>query len=151
MPIVLEPPELARLVDFAERPRVDDWSLRAAMVRYAQPEPEQVGTIVELVRRIEWALQAEMKPLEADGAALWTDATTGADPDDPVRARIVALLRATLEMDQVGDALTRWAVDPHQPRPTAEVDRVTADVDARLDAINVPHQDREEVRRRMRG
>jgi hypothetical protein len=28
MPVEVEPPELARLLDFAERPRADEWSLR---------------------------------------------------------------------------------------------------------------------------
>jgi hypothetical protein len=148
MPTELEPPELAQLVDFAERPRVGDWSLRAALVRYAQPEPEQVGQIVELVRRIEWALQAESKLLASEGPAVWATLASGPDGADGPNARTVALLRAATEMDQLGDVLARWAVDAAGSRPTAEVDDVTADVASRLDAINVPREDQDNARRR---
>jgi hypothetical protein len=117
------------------------------MVRYAQPEPEQVGRIVELVRRIEWALQAEAKLLQSEGPQLWAALIETDDPGGP-NARTVALLRATTEMDGLGDRLARWAVDPSQPRPTDEVDEVTTDVAARLDAINVPREDQEDARRR---
>src|SRR5262249_41526556 len=64
VPVELQPPELARLVDYAERPRRDDWSLRAALVRYAQPEPQRVSAILDLVRRIEWALRPHQKLLD---------------------------------------------------------------------------------------
>src|SRR5262249_49752634 len=67
----IEPPQLACLVDFAERPRIRDWSLRAALVRYAQPEPERVNRVVELVRRIEWALRSHRKAIERAGQEIW--------------------------------------------------------------------------------
>src|SRR4051812_11321024 len=102
MPIELEPPELAQLVDFAERPRVDDWSLRAALVRYASPEPERVAQLVELMRRLEWALKQETKELERDGVAIWArcnDDTAPAPDDD---SKVVAVLAATAEIDRLG-------------------------------------------------
>ena len=58
VPADIEPPELARLLDFAERPRTQDWSLRAALVRYAQPRPQSVSDLLDLVRRLEAALAA---------------------------------------------------------------------------------------------
>jgi len=110
------PPELAALVDFAERPRVDYWSLRSALVRYAQPEPQRVSDLLDVVRRVEWALA---KKPNLDG-----------------------LLAITRELDALGDELAAWAVDITQPQPDADVDRVVADVATRLDQIGVPQQER---------
>ena len=39
-------------LDVAERPRSTGWSLRAALVRYAQPQPQRASDLIELVRRI---------------------------------------------------------------------------------------------------
>ena len=52
----IEPPELAALVDPAERPRAENWSLRAALTRYAQPQPQRASAVIELLRRTEAAL-----------------------------------------------------------------------------------------------
>ena len=68
----VEPPELAQLLDFAERPHVDNWSLRAALVRYAQPQPQRVEDLLDLVRRIQAALGAQSATFQRDGDALWT-------------------------------------------------------------------------------
>jgi hypothetical protein len=113
--------ELARLIDFAERPRTHDWSMRAALCRYAQPQPVRVSTVLDLVRRIEFALQ---------GAASAGDAYLG------------ELLRAASQLDHLGDTLAEWAVDRDEPRPDGVVDAVTADVARRLEALGVPHEDR---------
>ena len=51
VPAEIEPVELARVVDFAERSRVGDWSLRSALVRYAEGQPERVSQVLEQVRR----------------------------------------------------------------------------------------------------
>lgn len=44
------------LLNFAELARSDDWSLRSALVRAAQPEPVRAAAVLELVRRCEGAL-----------------------------------------------------------------------------------------------
>ena len=44
-------PDPGLLADLSERPRTERWSLRAALVRYAQPEPERAGSVLEVVRR----------------------------------------------------------------------------------------------------
>ncbi len=93
MPVELQPPELARLVDYAERPRDDDWSLRAALVRYAQPEPQRVSAILDLVRRLEWALRPHQKLLEREGPALWDALEHGGGPTTGAAALTVELLR----------------------------------------------------------
>ena len=58
------PDDGIRLVDYAESPRVDDWSLRGALVRYAQPEPARASAVLELVRRTDGALKPFARGLE---------------------------------------------------------------------------------------
>ena len=38
--------DLDRLVDYAGLARVGDWSLRSALVRFAQPEPERAAALL---------------------------------------------------------------------------------------------------------
>jgi hypothetical protein len=137
VPAELQPTELARLVDFAERPRVDDWSLRAALVRYAQREPQRVSTILELVRRIDFALKPQAKTLEKEGPTIW--AGIGAGSTDA----LVELLRTTQELDGLGDRLATWAVDRDGDPPDDVVDAVTARVARQLDDQGVPREQRE--------
>jgi hypothetical protein len=143
VPAEIEPPELARLVDFSERPRTDDWSLRSALVRYAQPQPQRVNDILDLVRRVEWALGKQSKRVEREGAALWSALECGDDGDD-----LVALLRAAQELDRLGDVVVAWAVDRSGESPDTRVDAVVADVGRRLDALGVPHEERPGPRNR---
>jgi len=139
MPAEIEPPELARLVDFAERPRTRDWTLRSALVRYAQPEPQRVNDVLELVRRVDAALGKSAAKLGRDGPAFW-DALEqdGSGPDEYV----VGVLHEARKLDSLGDVLATWAIDRAGERPNADVDRVVADVAKRLDALGVPREER---------
>lgn len=140
MSVEIEPLQLARLIDFAERPRTRDWSLRAALVRYAQPEPERANRILELVRRIEWALRSHRRAIERAGQEIWS-ALQG-DADGAARhADVVALLDVTSEFDRLGDMLAGWAVDVVGERPNAAVDAVTEAVARRLDELGVPREE----------
>lgn len=142
MPAEIEPPELARLVDFAERPRVEDWSLRAALVRYAQPEPQRVNDLLDRVRRLEFALGPHSKTIEQQGDAIWRALEDG-DSSSAEIGDVVQLLDAAREIDRLGDVLAAWAVDISRPRPNAAVDATIADVGERLDALGVPHEERQ--------
>src|SRR5690349_3551130 len=71
VPAEVEPAELAQLLDFAERSHTENWSLRAALVRYAQPQPQRVNDLLELVRRIQGALGAQSRILQRDGEEIW--------------------------------------------------------------------------------
>jgi len=143
VPAEIEPPELARLVDFAERPRSHDWSLRAALTRYAQPQPQRVGDLIDLVRRIEFAMRPHLKALGRDGTAFWA-ALQSAEGDDSVDPAVVGLLRAMVEVDQLGDVLAEWASDPaSREPPDAAVDAVTAEVAGRLEQLGVPREERQ--------
>ncbi len=144
----VEPPELARLIDFAERPREHDWSLRSALVRYAQPEPARVNTVLELVRRIEGALQPHRKLIERGGEDLWNAVTAHDPPPAEPDGFVVAVLRATTQLDGLGDTLAAWAVEPAGERPNAEVDAVTDSLARHLDDLGVTREERPPARGR---
>lgn len=55
------------LLQVAESPRVDDWTLRSALVRFAQPEPELSSAILESVRRTQAALDPMVRELLRHG------------------------------------------------------------------------------------
>jgi hypothetical protein len=141
VPAEIEPPELARLLEFAERPRTEDWSLRAALTRYAQPQPQRVSDVLELVRRVEFAVRPHLKSIDRDGGGYW-QALRSADSTGPVDP-IVGLLGVMVDLDRLGDVLAEWAADPSRERPDAAVDAVTADVARRLDALGVPREERQ--------
>lgn len=140
MPAEVEPPELARLLDYAERPRVRDWSLRAALCRYAQPQPERVSTVLDLMRRTEFALAPHIKTVERGGPNHWRAVETGEATCD-VDPLVAGLLGAMVELDRLGDVLAEWAVDRAGERPDAAVDAVAIEVGRRLDDLGVPHED----------
>jgi hypothetical protein len=141
VPAEIEPAALALLVDFSERPRVEDWSLRAALVRYAQPEPQRVNDLLDVVRRTEWALGAHAATIARDGPDLWAVLEGGRVAKEP-DARLVGILHAARELDRLGDVLSHWAVARTDGGLDEEVDRVIEHVGRRLDALGVPHQER---------
>lgn len=133
----IDVPELAALVDLAERPRADGWSLRAALVRYAQPEPMRVSRLLDLYRRLEFALAEHLAELRSDGEALWSALDADPAADEPHQ---VGMLRAMREIDRVGDDLAAWAARREGDRPDAAVDAVIDDLTTRLDELGVPEQ-----------
>jgi hypothetical protein len=143
-----EPPELARLLDFAERPRTGDWSLRSALVRYAQANPERVSLVLDLVRRIEAGLHPHARLQAKEGPELWRSLETGIVPAAPAGALVVGLLQAAVELDRVADRLATWAVDRNGDRPDDDVDAVVRDVAQRLDDLGVAREERQGPPRR---
>lgn len=115
----------AEELDFTERPRPPEgWSLRAALTRYAQGQPQRVADLLEVVRRIQFGL-----------AKVDTDLQPCID-----------------EIDVVADALAVWAADPWRAeRPDTAVDAVTASVTRQLDALGVPVEERPARAPRGRG
>jgi len=148
VPADVEPAELAQLLDFAERPHAENWSLRAALVRYAQPQPQRVNDVLDIVRRIQAALAVHTATLQRDGAAVWEALEHDTRP--AAMAPLVELLDAAREIDRLGDALADWAVDITRPRPDDEVDAVIADVSGRLERLGVPTEERTPPRRGRR-
>lgn len=129
----VQTPDLARLLDFAERPRVADWSLRAALTRYGQPQPQRASDVTVLLRRIDFALKQHADAFHRDGPALWAALQSGTAADEP----IVGLLRIASELDRLGDALAAWAVERAGERPDADVDAVIDELSKRLDVLGV--------------
>ena len=149
MPADIEPPELARLIDFAERSRAGDWSLRSGLVRYAQPEPERVNQILEHVRRVDAALHAQSKVIQRDGRDLWAAVQAGSGGSSSAPAETIELLQVTAQLDRLGDIVADWAVNPSAEPPSAEIDVITDDVARRLDALGVPREERVRPPRRQ--
>ena len=147
MPPEIQPVELARLVDFAERSRVGDWSLRSALVRYAEGQPERVSRVLEQVRRLEAALHPLAKDLVRRGDELWTAVAGGGSDDADV---LVELLRVAVELDRLGEAMATWAEDRSSARPDDMVDATTSAAAQRLDDLGVPREE-QPPRRSGRG
>jgi hypothetical protein len=142
VPAEIEPAALGRLVDFAEQPHAQDWSLRAALVRYAQPQPQRVNDLLDLVRRTEWAFGRHTAVLHRDGDVLWALLESGTTPSEPEHARILGLLGVAQELDRLGGILADWAIDISGDPPDAAVDATIEEVSRRLDALGVPHEER---------
>ena len=117
-------PEIVHLLDVAERSRVGDWSLRSALVRYAQAEPVRVSRVLDVVRRLEAGLKPHVRALEKD--------------PEPADEHVTGLLGVAVQLDELGDRFAAWAValDPAL-RPGAEVDGLVDALGARLDALGV--------------
>lgn len=153
MPVEPQPAELARLIDFAERPREGEWSLRSALVRYAQPRAEQVSGLLDLVRRIDFALSPNSKVpkskvpnskvVERTGPALSGALQSDDAPRPEPEATVVGLLRACTELDQLADLLAAWASDPSCGRPDIQVDTTLAAVERQLDDLGVAREERQ--------
>ena len=142
MPPELQPQELALLADYSERARSGDWSLRSALVRYAQSEPMRVSQVLELVRRIDVAIHPHAKLLASEGPELWQHLVDGTTPAAEPAVTVVGLLGAMAELDQLAERLVAFAVDRTGPRPDADVDRVVQDVTGRLDGLGVAREER---------
>ncbi len=134
------------LLEYAERPRLGDWSLRSALVRYAQPEPRRASAVLELVRRTDGALKPFLRLVERTPSLVLL-ARRGAAPDDPLDEPLddparaaVAILSVAVDLDHLGDVLARWARDITGPRPDDEVDRVARRVFDALAELGVERE-----------
>lgn len=140
---------LDQLSELPERLRAEGWSMAAALTRYAQPQPELVGALWQEIRRVLWSLQAGSELLDVDGAGLLERARVleeaQAEPEaaDDRQALMVAVLRAALALDELGDVLVAWGVDRAGERPDAQVEATVRQVAGVLDAAGVPHEPRE--------
>ena len=147
MAVEVEPPELARLLDIAERPRAAGWSFRAALTRYAQPQPQRASAVIECLRRIDAGTHPHLKLLAREGPAVWAEleseaTAAGAEPPEPERALVVELLRTMAALDRLGDVLAAWAVNREGERPDNDVDAVVAATTQRLDELGVAREER---------
>jgi len=138
----LDPVRLAELVDLAERPRVDGWSLRAALCRYAQPQPERAGALLSLIRRIEATFAQNLAELRSDGPDLLRQAEDLRSPEDIADdiPLLVALMAISAEIDALGTNVAAWAVDREGDRPDEAIDAVTDHATTALNRLGVPEE-----------
>ena len=118
-----------RLVDFAESSRTGDWSLRSALVRFAQPEPTRAGAVLVLIRRTDGALKPHRRRLEEGGVptppglepGLFVDdrgeLTIRTDAERVLDAPAADLARAVLRLPE-GDAVVAAYTDAAGEDPT---------------------------------
>ena len=136
----VQPAALAMVLDFAERPRAADWSMRSALTRYGQPEPQRASDVTMVLRRVDAALKQHLATFRHDGPALWAALEDGSAVEDSL-ASVLDLVRVARDLDRLGDTLAAWAVDITGPRPDDEVDRATAELAGRLDDLGVPREE----------
>src|SRR3546814_5131972 len=124
-------------------------------MRYAQGNPQRVSDVLDIVRRIEFALHPHSRSLVKEGPTLWEALTAGAPPVEPPEPGstewVVELLRAMQRLDALADELAAWAQDRTGPRPDNSVDAVVAEVGRRIDELGVPHEERQRPPGRRRG
>ncbi len=97
-----------RLVDVAESPRAGGWSLRAALVRFAQPEPALASAVLAEVRRCDAALHPLRRVLERTDVVTDDDLAPGTltgPPTAPRRDARAADLARVLDRFADGEAL----------------------------------------------
>ena len=104
-----EPDPHRSLLNYAESPRAEDWTLRSALVRLAQPHPQLVADLLTLVRRLNAVLHLVAKPLGRH-TVVCDRALTLATVDGP-------------------------AVDPHPDTRTADLARLVADAGTDGDVV----------------
>lgn len=116
--------QVERLTDFAERPRTDDWSLRSAVVRYAQVAPQRASVVLELIRRTDGALKHLAKHPER------------AETDDAKLLDVAAML------DDIGDTLATWAIERGDP-PHEKVETIGRRAATALGNLGIPRETRD--------
>jgi hypothetical protein len=137
----------------AESPRPGGWTLRSALVRLAQPEPELAASIVEQVRRLETILSPVIRELEAHGVVTDPGLTmdcvrdgpggpTLRDPGAPRRDARMADLARLLRCGQEAFSAAYGAYRDHVQPPITEAEQralpllgVALDVDDLADVV----------------
>lgn len=133
--VALDIEAATRLADYAERPRIGDWTLRSALVRHAQRAPVAASAVLELIRRTDGALHPYRRALERTAVA---DIPV-ADGSPPV----VELLLVAAILDELGEALAAWADDRAAVEPPdAAVDDAAGAAFRALASLGVPRETR---------
>ena len=103
------------LLNYAERPRRDDWTLRSALVRLAQSQPQLVADLLTRVRRLDAVLHHVARPLEVHTVrcdrGLTIDTFDG-EPIDPYPdTRTVDLARLAVSARETGHVVIEAYLD----------------------------------------
>lgn len=127
------------------------WSFRAALCRYAQPQPERSAAVLSILRRVESQFAGDLAALRDRGPELLERAAAISDPDldatvdaasssDDPDGSIVALLSVAEVLDRLGDSLASWALDRAADRPDGAVDETVDRVLPLLTTLGVPEE-----------
>ena len=104
-----DPEPSGSLVNYAESPRHDDWTLRSALVRLAQSQPQLVADLLQRVRRLDAVLHHVARPLERHTVvcdrALDLDTVDGDIVDAYPDARTADLARLAARAGDEGDVV----------------------------------------------
>ncbi|MGF1597624.1 MAG: hypothetical protein ACFCVK_11955 [Acidimicrobiales bacterium] len=71
------------VIEVGERSHTEDWTLRSALVRFAQPEPVRAAAVLELVRRCDGAVRPLVRGLDDTTVVADAALTPSALDDDP--------------------------------------------------------------------
>lgn len=145
------------LHEYVERLHPGGWSMRAALVRYAQPEPVRAAEVLELTRRADSGLHEVSRRIEReprlsdlaraldrfghDYPAVLDAYLHEADPLDDEATSVVPVLAVAAALDDLGRVVAAWAVDAAGERPDDTIDEVSTRATARLDALGVERQE----------
>ncbi len=145
------------LYEYVERLHPGGWSMRAALVRYGQPEPRRAAELLELTRRAESGYREQHRRIEReprlsdlaraldafghDYPALLDAYLHEGDPLDDEATSIVPALAVAASLDELGATVASWAVEAGDDRPNDEIDRMCTRAAARLDALGVERQE----------
>lgn len=145
------------LHEYVERLHPGGWSMRAALVRYAQPEPVRAAALLEVTRRAESGLhdvarRIEREPRLSDlGRALahfghdyptLLDAYLhDADPIDDEAASVIPVLAVAASLDDLGAVVAAWAIEAGDDRPDDLIEEGCQQANGQLDALGVERQD----------
>lgn len=137
----VEPEPDLSLANYAERPRSGDWSMRAAVTRFAQPEALRSSQLLTLVRRLDAALHIAGKAL-ARTAVMCDRAISPATLNGPPTAPYPDVRIADLARLEAGDPAGFWAVlsayEAHTTTPLDDAEHAALallGVALRLDAL----------------
>jgi hypothetical protein len=106
----VEVEEALSLLNYAEAPRIGEWTLRSALVRLAQPHPLRAEAVLGLVRRLDAALKPFVRTLQKH--AVVTGRTIPPSTEGIADARVVdlALLSERSGVD-ITDVVRRYGSD----------------------------------------
>lgn len=171
----VEVDEQNSILNYAEAPRHDDWTLRSALVRLAQPHPLRSEAVLQLVRRLDAAIKPVIRQLQHHGVQSQRSIPGGAelvadvrlvdlagDPQvlaayqelaelDDAELASVHLVRLALDLDELANTLTAWAAAGPSTPPLSEIDQTCAQVLASMDNSGVPEEPRWEGPPSSRG
>lgn len=103
------------LLNYAERPRRNDWTLRSALVRLAQSQPQLVADLLTRVRRLDAVLHHVARSLESHTVpcdrGLTVDTFDNAPADPYPDARVADLTRLAASAADRGDVVIEAYVE----------------------------------------